>query len=67
MWPTEMDPEGDVIWVYSIGDEGVMAFTDSANWKSADHQSPGLKRFRRSAPLWDQQKVADHWRQADIS
>ncbi|WP_256465556.1 hypothetical protein [Bradyrhizobium sp. 138] len=44
-----------------------MAFTDSANWKSADHQSPGLKRFRRSAPLWDQQKVADHWRQADIS
>jgi hypothetical protein len=26
-----MDSEGDVIWVYSIGDEGVMAFTDSAN------------------------------------
>lgn len=23
-----MDPEDGVIWVYSIGDEGVMAFTD---------------------------------------
>ena len=25
---TEMEPEDGVIWVYGIGDDGVMAFTD---------------------------------------
>ena len=24
----EMEPEDGVIWVYGVGDEGVMAFTD---------------------------------------
>jgi hypothetical protein len=26
---TEMEPEDGLIWVYGIGDDGVMAFTDS--------------------------------------
>jgi hypothetical protein len=25
---TEMEPEDGVIWVYGVGDDGVMAFTD---------------------------------------
>jgi hypothetical protein len=27
---TEMEPEDGLIWVYGIGDDGVMAFTDFA-------------------------------------
>ncbi|MCK1538183.1 hypothetical protein [Bradyrhizobium sp. 176] len=42
-----VDPVGGVIWIYSIGNDGVMAFTDSANLMELIRMHGGTEPLRR--------------------